>query len=65
MQVMDRNHIRLRVFERGSGETLSCGTGRLRRSGRRHPSRPAGQPGACHHRGGLLTIAWNGEGTSC
>lgn len=27
MQVVDRQHVRLRVFERGSGETLSCGTG--------------------------------------
>ena len=27
MQVMDRGHIRLRVYERGSGETLACGTG--------------------------------------
>lgn len=27
MQVIDRNHIKLRVFERGSGETLACGTG--------------------------------------
>lgn len=27
MQIIDRNHIRLRVFERGSGETLACGTG--------------------------------------
>jgi diaminopimelate epimerase len=27
MQVAARNHIRLRVFERGAGETLACGTG--------------------------------------
>src|SRR3984893_11100665 len=27
MQIVDRGHIRLRVFERGVGETLACGTG--------------------------------------
>ena len=27
MQVLDRSRIRLRVFERGAGETLACGTG--------------------------------------
>jgi len=27
MQVIDRAHIRLRVYERGAGETLACGTG--------------------------------------
>jgi len=27
MQIVDRNRIKLRVFERGAGETLACGTG--------------------------------------
>jgi diaminopimelate epimerase len=27
MQIVDRGHIRLRVFERGAGETRACGTG--------------------------------------
>ena len=27
MQIISKNHIKLRVYERGSGETLACGTG--------------------------------------
>ena len=27
LQIVDRQHVRLRVYERGAGETLACGTG--------------------------------------
>jgi diaminopimelate epimerase len=62
MQVIDRANIRLRVWERGAGETLSCGTGAcaavvtgIRRGLLDSPVRVA-------TRGGVLTIAWAGDG---
>ncbi len=61
MQVVDRANIRLRVWERGAGETLSCGTGAcaavvagIRRGLLDSPVRVA-------TRGGGLTIAWGGD----
>jgi diaminopimelate epimerase len=63
MQVVDRANIRLRVWERGAGETLSCGSGAcaaavagIRRGLIDSPVRVA-------TRGGALAIAWNGDGT--
>ncbi len=62
MEVVDRGHIRLRVHERGAGETLACGTGACGAVavGRRHGLLDAivrvDLPG------GTLQIGWEGEG---
>jgi diaminopimelate epimerase len=62
MQIVDRHAIRLRVYERGAGETLACGTGAcaavvagIRRGLLESPVRVT-------TRGGDLNIAWGGEG---
>jgi diaminopimelate epimerase len=60
MQVVDRSNIRLRVFERGVGETLACGSGACAAvvAGIRLGLLDASVQ--VHTRGGLLTIAWAG-----
>ncbi len=62
MQVLDKHAIKLRVYERGSGETLACGTGAcaavvsgIRRGLLESPVRVT-------TRGGDLNIAWGGPG---
>jgi diaminopimelate epimerase len=62
MQIVDRHHIRLRVYERGAGETLACGTGAcaavvvgIRRGMLDSPVR-------VDTHGGRLDIAWGGAG---
>ncbi len=62
MQVMDRRHIRLRVHERGSGETLSCGTGACAAVVAGIRRGLLDSPVSVATRGGLLTIAWDGDG---
>ncbi len=62
MQVMDRDHIRLRVHERGSGETLSCGTGACAAVVAGIRRGLLDSPVSVATRGGQLTIAWEGEG---
>ena len=64
MQVMDRHHIRLRVYERGSGETLSCGTGACAAvvAGIRRGLLESPVSVATH--GGTLSIAWEGATVS-
>ena len=60
MQVLDRTHIRLRVYERGAGETLACGTGACAAvvAGRRLGLLDAQVDVAT--RGGRLTVGWEG-----
>ena len=64
MQIIGPHEIRLRVFERGAGETLACGTGACAAvvSGIRRGLLTS--PVTVHTRGGDLSIAWNGESSS-
>ena len=61
MQIVDRATIRLRVFERGAGETLACGTGACAAvvAGRRRGLLDARV--RVQTRGGDLTIGWPGD----
>lgn len=60
MQVMNRQEIKLRVFERGVGETQACGTGACAAvvSGIRLGVLDAGTPITVHLLGGDLSITW-------
>ncbi len=62
MQIVDAGHIRLRVWERGAGETLACGTGACAAvvAGLRHGWLRGTVD--VQTRGGLLSIAWAGPG---
>ena len=61
MQILDPHTIQLRVYERGAGETLACGTGACAavvagiRRGRLE------SPVTVHTRGGDLNISWDGN----
>ena len=60
MQVLDRQAIRLRVFERGAGETLACGTGACAAVVSGIGRGLLDSPVNVETRGGRLTIAWAG-----
>ena len=62
MQVLDRRAIRLRVWERGAGETLACGTGACAAAVAGILRGALESPVAVHARGGELRIAWAGAG---
>jgi diaminopimelate epimerase len=61
MQVVNRQHIRLRVFERGAGETLACGTGACAAVVAGVQLGLLDSPVAVTTRGGELSIAWDDE----
>jgi diaminopimelate epimerase len=63
MEIEERHAIRLRVYERGAGETLACGTGACAAVVTGIVRGLLDSPVRVTTRGGELTIAWNGAGT--
>jgi len=62
VQVIDRATIALRVWERGAGETLSCGTGACAAAVAVIRRGLADSPVQVKTRGGDLAVAWEGPG---
>jgi diaminopimelate epimerase len=60
MQIMDPHTIKLRVFERGAGETLACGTGACAAAVAGIRRGLLQSPVQVHTRGGPLTISYDG-----
>ena len=63
MQIEGRDRVRLRVFERGVGETLACGTGACAAVVAGISRGLLDTPVRVATRGGELDIAWSGPGT--
>jgi diaminopimelate epimerase len=64
MQILNRHAIRLRVYERAAGETLACGTGACAAVVAGVARGLLDSPVRVATRGGDLTIAWDGPGTT-
>jgi diaminopimelate epimerase len=64
MQAVDRGQIKLRVYERGSGETLACGTGACAAAVAGMTRGLLDPIVEVQTRGGSLTISWDGPGHS-
>jgi diaminopimelate epimerase len=62
MQIMNRHHIKLRVYERGAGETLACGTGACAAVVTGIQRGLLDAQVRVTTRGGDLGISWAGEG---
>jgi diaminopimelate epimerase len=61
MQIRDRNAIDLRVWERGAGETLACGTGACAAVVAGIELELLDSPAEVQTRGGCLRVAWGGR----
>ncbi len=64
MEIITPHHIRLRVFERGVGETLACGTGACAAVVSGIKSQSLSSPVKVDMQGGSLSIDWKGPGYS-
>lgn len=62
LQVVDLHHGRLRVYERGAGETLACGSGACAAVVAGQLAGDLQTPVTMHLTGGELTVEWQGEG---
>jgi len=62
MEVINSREIRVRVFERGAGETLACGTGACAAVVAGRLRQLLDREVTVHLPGGDLTIRWDGEG---
>jgi diaminopimelate epimerase len=62
MEIVDAAHIRLRVFERGAGETLACGTGACAAVAVGRNLGVLGPDVEVHVPGGRLGVHWQGPG---
>ena len=62
MQIIDRGRIKLRVYERGAGETLACGTGACAAVVAGIQRNLLDDRVVVATRGGDLGISWQGEG---
>jgi diaminopimelate epimerase len=63
LEIVDRHHARLRVFERGSGETLACGSGACGAAVVGIEQGFLDSPARIDLPGGSLDICWEGRGT--
>ena len=62
MEIVNRSHIRLRVYERGSAETLACGSGACAAIAVGIRNRLLDDTVEAELRGGTVSVQWSGEG---